>query len=685
MSVKIFISSRMEEFAKERTGIAQMLVGEMGLIPVYFENEPAGGHLPSWWRRRIADSDVYLLLLGKDLSWSVADEILSAKRLARPTIILISEPSLLVQKRLRIVESRYWVQKDIEVKELYDYLSSQKWKEFSTFESLKTEVRAGVARYLRVQSGVPLDMVVDRDRIEKIREVFVEPCQYANARELLSKSNLAIVCGPPHVGKTAMALRLLGESVESSKAITVVELRNVSDIGMLRYVHNIAVLLDDVFGAVQPEVENYADRWEELEAVARNNIVVATSRNEVLEAAFYETKLATRVLREQTITLDANSYSTNDREKMVRNHLAYWESAGRKFQKREIILKQASHIARELHFPHNIAYFIEFYGHVIQDRKELFHYVAKSKVIEEEIAKWISRIDRDIRLFVVVVALYEAAYDEAVSRAYEELCARMMVTRIPQGEILEKIHPYVILDRTWRFRHPSYRLAVLDRAYEMYGAELLNFMGAVVSDVMSDLDLGSKTKKTLGIFGIRHPIEALHELHRFMSSDGELDRDARVAVRAIGQKHPYKTLEELLSWPSSKSVFRLVGGIVSRLSHRPIEEVDGWAPLLTKAIAHPNPAFRWRIANLIQRFASRKPREALPLVIKLSIDESPKVRKAAVTAAQALGAKIPDKALKLLKNMNQDPDESVRRHVTGRIAEIESRLKNKTGNFVHSN
>lgn len=51
------------------------------------------------------------------------------------------------------------------------------------------------------------------------------------------------------------------------------------------------------------------------------------------------------------------------------------------------------------------------------------------------------------------------------------------------------------------------------------------------------------------------------------------------------------------------------------------------------------------------------------------------MRKAAVTTLPTLGARIPNKALKLLKNMEQDPDESVRRHVADRIAEIESRLE----------
>jgi hypothetical protein len=48
MSVKVFISSRIQEFAKERVGVARMLVNDMGLTPVYFEGEPTGGHLPGW-------------------------------------------------------------------------------------------------------------------------------------------------------------------------------------------------------------------------------------------------------------------------------------------------------------------------------------------------------------------------------------------------------------------------------------------------------------------------------------------------------------------------------------------------------------------------------------------------------------------------------------------------------------
>jgi len=63
---------------------------------------------------------------------------------------------------------------------------------------------------------------------------------------------------------------------------------------------------------------------------------------------------------------------------------------------------------------------------------------------------------------------------------------------------------------------------------------------------------------------------------------------------------------------------------------------------------------------------------AIPLTVKLSVeDASPRVRKSAVTALQTLGAKLPKEALRLLKNLTQDAEESVRRHVPDRIAEIE--------------
>lgn len=218
-------------------------------------------------------------------------------------------------------------------------------------------------------------------------------------------------------------------------------------------------------------------------------------------------------------------------------------------------------------------------------------------------------------------------------------------------------------------------MAVLDKAYEIYGNRLLGYMRIVGTGAVRDLYLASVTKKALGALGIRHPSEALHELHQLVSTDGELDKDTRRAVRAIGQSHPYETLEELASWPDSNSVFRLVGGLVSRLSHRPKEEVDGWTPLLSKVIGHSNPAVRWRIVSLLQRLASRKPREALPLITKLSVDDSPRVRKSAVTAMQTLGAKLPQEALKLLKHLEQDPEESVRRHAADRIAETQRRLE----------
>ena len=41
MGVRVFISSRLSEFREERLLVARLLTAQMGLTPVYFENEPA--------------------------------------------------------------------------------------------------------------------------------------------------------------------------------------------------------------------------------------------------------------------------------------------------------------------------------------------------------------------------------------------------------------------------------------------------------------------------------------------------------------------------------------------------------------------------------------------------------------------------------------------------------------------
>jgi len=91
-------------------------------------------------------------------------------------------------------------------------------------------------------------------------------------------------------------------------------------------------------------------------------------------------------------------------------------------------------------------------------------------------------------------------------------------------------------------------------------------------------------------------------------------------------------------------LLRSVGELVSR-----------YYSLLSKVVDHTNPAVRWGIASLVQRLASRKPRQAVPLIVKLSSNASPRVRKSTVTALQTLGVKLLKEALRLLKNIAQDP------------------------------
>jgi hypothetical protein len=679
MTVRVFISSRINELKEERLRVADTLSLQMGLVPLLFEKEPAGGHLPDWWREKISESDIYVCLLGKEISRAVVDELLTAKRLARPVAVLTNQGNLLVKRRLKVVKDNSWTSRDREIKELYDFITEQKWKEFKTSEDLEREVRAAISRYLRVDTLVPLEMVVERERIEEVSAVFVAPKEYEDARQKLLETNLVVMGGPPHIGKTATAVSLLNEVLDSGKIITVVQLHNLDDLVRVRRVKKIGILLDDVFGAVQYDTDSFADSWEEVKRMAEANIVVATSRTEVVQETAYESKLVYRSLERSIVNLSEASYSIKTRSAIARRHVHYWASKGISLRGKDIILNRAEYIAKKLHFPHNIAHLVKFYGDEISTVKDLEDCVEKSRVIEDEIGKWFTRLEEGIRLFLIVLAVYEESTEEQLSKLYDRICEEMKAGSLPIGDIKKEVGSYMSLGRRCRLRHPSYRVAILEQAYVTYGEELLRCVRSISAAVYA-VGIGSKVKEAIAILGIRHPNEIMRVLGEMRTVDKSVDNDIVGIIRRIGWKYPYETLMVVLDWQSLSGVEKLVGALHTRLLHMPITEVDKWEPLLNKMVIHPNRVVRYRSAQLVQRFASIKPRKALEITETLTKDEDKRVRRSAAMTIQPLAAKLPQEALKLLRQLTSDPDQSVRERARKRIDEVEKRLTEGLGN-----
>lgn len=678
MTVRVFVSSRMNELKVERLGVADALSLQMGLVPLLFEKEPAGGHLLDWWREKISQCDIYVLLLGKEISRAVVDELLTAKRLARPTVILTNQANMLEKRSLKVVRDDSWTSREREIKELYDFITGQKWKEFQTSDDLERELRTAISQYLRVDTLVPLEMVVERDRIERVSEVFVAPKEYEDAQQKLLETNMVVIEGPPHIGKTATALNLLHEALDSGKIITVVQLNNLDDLVRLRRVKKIGILLDDVFGTVQYDADSLADRWEEVKRTAEENVVVATSRTEVIQETKYESKLIYRSLESSIVNLSEVSYSIKTRSTIVKRHVYYWESKRTSLMGKDVILNRVEYIAKKLHFPHNIAYLVEFYGDEISSVKDLEDCVEKSRVIEDEIGKWFIRLEEGIRLFLILLAIYEGSSDETLSNLYNRICEEMKAVSLPIGDIKKEAGSYISLGRRCRFRHPSYRVAILEQAYTIYGEELLRCVKSITMAVYG-VGIGSKVKEAMAILGIRHPDEIMRVLGEMRTVDKSVDNDIVGIIRGIGRRYPYQTLMVVLDWQSLSGVERLVGGLHTRLLHRPIMEVNNWEPLLNKMVIHPNRVVRCRSAQLVQRFASIKPRKALKITEILSKDEDKRVRRSAVMTMQPLAAKLPQEALKLLRPLTSDPDQGVRDRAQKRIHEVERRLTEGQG------
>src|SRR3989338_11571695 len=359
--MKIFISSRLKELEKER-GLARDAVKETGrdlnknLIPVLVEHgaTPPSTTVNDQCCEEVKDCKAVICIYYKTVSEIVKNEFLWANERGIPVFIFKKEP----QGRDEADEElKGFIKEEVRPPSespegpyliyIYKTFAGEDIKRY-IIDSLKEyypkwfNFRSIPERYI--------PSVVERERLDRIRHVYIRPKCYHRAEEILKNNRILIITGPAHLGKTSMGFHL-ADSLQKTLARPFLIFPETEDFTEMENICNSVILFDDPFGGVTFNNPLIGDRFgSSLHALARGNYIIITSRREVLDEACKYTKLGEKRLEDITIEMTQDDYNDKDFGTILEKHLEYFKAG---CDIRTLANNNKKAIVKELRFPHN--------------------------------------------------------------------------------------------------------------------------------------------------------------------------------------------------------------------------------------------------------------------------------------------------------------------------------------------
>lgn len=476
MNVQVFVSSRMapDELANERS-IARHIIQEMDLEPILFEDEPAAAkHIKVWWRQKIEESDIVLLLLHKTLRWAAFDEFKHARDSVKEILVFLKDSRMVHEKQLEIQLDEDGIPKisQLEIEYFYDFVLSRKYGDIGTETQFQNSLKNSLWNLPIVHRGIA-------GELRRIKSVFVPPQQYAMANEILNNRGIVIISGPPHIGKTATARHLLLQQKMEGRIKSLVNCSTYADLCNLGFPKNTGILLDDPFGGVSFNDPEIGDKFNEISRLTGYNYVVITSREEILEEVCSETKMGERKdVQNLTVGLSSEtSYTDEDLYNVLMRHLSYMhelhnpEEERISLDQKRLAEQNAEIIIKSLRFPHNIERLITLYLRNISSEEDLREAVESAKEIEIAVANWFNRLDSNLRWFVFVVTLFNIFEEDQFKKLYEVVMRRLNLIPEEVSRLRKATASYINTTGKVRFSHSSYWEGTMKAILENYAKE----------------------------------------------------------------------------------------------------------------------------------------------------------------------------------------------------------------------
>lgn len=611
--MRVFVSSRIsdDELSEERQVAYETL--RKWCEPVMFEYSPAAPqHFRDWWRERIPTCDLFVLLLHRTMRWAVFDELETARdHLRDASVLVLVKEAEITRRELLKVECDEEGKPRLDEGErarFYDFLKSWKQGEFGG----ATELAAALSQAIREVPGADLELP---ERMRKLVQVFVPPDVFDECIDTLRERRILVLTGPPHVGKTAMALMLLEHLRTEGTLGSIRWCRKAAELEGAAKCGGLGILADDPFGGSTLQRPDLADDSLWLERIKAANLLVVTSREDVLRRAAAATRWGESAERWPQHTLSADSYSYAARVEVLDRHCEYMlrehipESERLSEQQAEWARERRDHLARQLRFPHNIDVFARHYLPRAGTPGELLAFADQALEIEKAVRDWFGGLSEPTQLALCVAALLPDVREEHFRGLLTTAATELSLPAVDLGASRSEAAAYVGGAEALRFRHPSYRTGVVMALHGAWADRAVR-VGDVLVRTLAEEDVVEAARALEGIPRLEFAREwakdeasvaqASARAHRVVH---RLATEVATALQAV---HAVDEGGATLVWPALDPSRHIVVWLAPRPAEAALPAMPTEIQTLVRAMPdHMREAHEWRVISRPSSATSR--------------------------------------------------------------------------------
>lgn len=466
---------------------------------------------------------------------------------------------------------------------------------------------------------------------EKINAVFVPPAneKYIKASSILRRKKLLIISGPPHIGKTAMAVRL-ALALRKKGVKNIFKFSESTIQAFTPDIHRLpnpaCFILDDAFGKTS-KLENFlGDHLDLLAEMTRKHYLILTTRTNLLNDAKGKTRLgelSDSHFDDINIHLDVSKiygecdYYQQELEAILDSHLKYYSEIKPNYSgELEIAKEFRRKIINQLQFPNSYNRLTEIHLTEVVSGKDFDQALKDASQIEQSTKRWFLRLTDLERYFVIAIITFYGQSEEFFQDFYSiyidyirnNIRQDIHQQSIPQ--MRNKLSVYITERDLIYFKHPSYYQAVSEAIDEYFPADreaIFNMVEYTLSD---------------------YPKPEVDEVFEY----GEKARICYQILGSIGDANPSRTYNLLL--------------------HPKRPEYDQLSPF--------GVSIRRQWVYALSSIAHIYPDEVLKICEDLVVDESRLVAVQTLTAIEGAGTVKPGAALKLIqKHMKAYPGNAI--------------------------
>lgn len=485
------------------------------------------------------------------------------------------------------------------------------------------------------------------DDAEKISHVFVKPNDYLEAVKVLQETRFLILSGRPHSGKFAMAISL---AVEISRdqfdvSLDIYDLEDVIDtpVQIFRFteIASLVDFLEDpncpnkrIFIIRDPFVNSHLS-LSELEMYNSyiqnllkkvNCFVILTTDGEHLKKS--------EISDEQHIELEVfDDLALSD---VLNNHLTYHLID---IDSKELTKPLREKIVSTLSNAYSIDRFVRNLSREnILSKDTLESVLTKTTNVGLDAKNWFNELDPNERYYALLIGLCPELEKEKLWDLYEKVIIALQAKKVklahalnyPEGDLMYKSHSRLSDINSLEFDNLVYREFVLEQVKIVYAPQF-----KYLSSVFADLVIANKD-----------------------------ERDVRIALAsALGEigKASWKNYENIIQkWAQNPDVAirSAVAHSLRQLASSNVHRKETFS-LLKRWSNSSSYRVRWTVAASCERLFTLTSEEVLPLLQKLSCDDSNDVKSAVAHALVSIAKQDLNLILDLIvswvtsKNQNQ--------------------------------